>query len=103
MPTNGSIPLTHHLYTSVFLPKGWGALEWPMAGAFVLLVIINFFTATIRACVKGCCPSVIEEDIEIDEDIANYWASLDDNDRKWSLREEQNSRDACGMSILTDD
>ena len=42
-------------------------------------------------------------DVELDEEIDNYWASLDDGDRKWSLREEENARQGCGMSILTDD
>ena len=73
-----------------------------MAGAFLFLIFVNFFSATVRACIKGCCPAVIEDDINIDEDIANYWSSLDENDRKWSIKEEENSR-SLKMSVLTDD
>ena len=101
MDSKDSIPKTGHLFTSVFLPKGWEALEWPMAGAFVFLILVNFFSVSIRACFKCCCPE--DDDLEIDEDIANYWSSLDENDRKWSIREELNSRDALNLSILTDD
>ena len=72
-----------------------------MAGAFVAFIVWNFFSASIKACFKCCCPE--DEDLEIDEDIANYWSSLDENDRKWSIREELNSRDALNLSILTDD
>ena len=72
-----------------------------MAGAFVALFLWNFFSVSIKACFKCCCPD--DDDLEIDEDIANYWSSLDENDRKWSIREELNSRDALNLSILTDD
>ena len=102
MPSSDSIPKTDHLFTSVFLPQGWEGLEWPMAGAFVFLIIVNFFSVTITACIKSWCPAFIDNDINIDEDICNYWESLDENDRKWSLKEEENSR-VLKMSVLTDD
>ena len=38
----------------------------------------------------------------MDEDVDNYWAALDDDDRKWSIKEEENARQACGMQIMTD-
>ena len=41
-------------------------------------------------------------DIEIDESIDNYWRSLDDEDRKWSKREEENVRGNLQMKLLTD-
>ncbi len=44
------------------------------------------------------------EEIEVDEDIDNYWASLDLNDRNWSIQEEINSRKLLsGMKLLTDE
>jgi hypothetical protein len=35
----------------------------------------------------------------------NYWASLDDNDRNWTIKEEQNSRSLMkqGLRQLTDE
>ena len=47
-------------------------------------------------------PALAIGDIELDEDIDNYWASLDDEDRKWSQREEQNARTALNMPLLTE-
>ena len=41
-------------------------------------------------------------DIELDEDIDNYWAALDENDRKWAIREEENARNALNMPIMTE-
>lgn len=42
-------------------------------------------------------------DIQIDEDIDNYWAALDAGDRKWSAEEESYARRELGIKILTDD
>ena len=40
---------------------------------------------------------------DIDEGLDNYFKTLDDNDRNWSLTEESNARDILGMNILTDE
>jgi len=42
-------------------------------------------------------------DIELNESIDNYWASLDDDDRKWSIEEERNARSLLTSKILTDE
>ncbi|CDW86701.1 UNKNOWN [Stylonychia lemnae] len=39
-------------------------------------------------------------DLEIDEDLDNYFNTLDDHDRNWSIKEEEYSRSALGMEIL---
>lgn len=40
---------------------------------------------------------------DIDEDLDDYFQTLDDNDRNWSLKEEINAREILGMNILTDE
>lgn len=42
-------------------------------------------------------------DLQIDEDIDNFWASLDDEDRNWSKKEEEYSREELGFKVLTDE
>lgn len=43
-------------------------------------------------------------DLELDEDIDNYWESLDDHDILWSYQEEHNARDNLGgMKIVSDE
>ena len=103
--TASSIPKSNHLFQSVFEASGWEGLEWPMAGTFLFLLLLHFFGPAIGACMEKCCPVLAIGDIELDEEIDNYWASLDAEDRKWSIREEENARAACGMrhGILTDD
>lgn len=74
-----------------------------MAGSFFFLTLIYFFGEAINNCLQKCFPVLAIGDIEIDEEIDNYWSSLDDDDRKWSIREEENARAGCGFPILTDD
>jgi hypothetical protein len=60
------------------------------AGEFCVRLLTRFF------------PNLAIGDIEINEDIDDYWACLDAEDRKWSIREEENARDALKTKILTD-
>jgi hypothetical protein len=41
-------------------------------------------------------------DIEIDEDLDNYYTVLDDHDRNWSVKEEEYTREVLKMKILED-
>ena len=102
--TNGSsVPKSNHLFQSVFEESGWEGLEQPMGASFILLLLLFFLGGPIANCLQKCFPSLAIGDVEIDEEIDNYWASLDDEDRKWSIREEENARSAGSFSILTDD
>lgn len=47
-------------------------------------------------------PSWVIGDIEVDEDIDNYFAALDEHDRNWSIKEEQNNR-KLGVRVLTEE
>lgn len=76
-----------------------------MAGTFIFLFLLFFLGGPISDCLQKCFPSLIIGDVEIDEEIDNYWKALDEDDRKWSIMEEANTRRACsGMSkgMLTD-
>merc|ERR1712060_170942 len=57
----------------------------------------------VNDCLQKCFPTLAIGDVEIDEEIDNYWAALDDEDRKWSIREEENVRTAGSFPILTDE
>lgn len=68
----------------------------------ILLIILKVCGNWIGKKIEKMFPSFAIGDIELDEDIDNYWASLDDEDRKWSQREEQNSRNALNMPLLSE-
>lgn len=69
---------------------------------FLFLLFIFFFGSWMEACLGKCCPNLMIGDIELNEDIDNYWAALDDGDRKWSIKEEENARGLLTSKILTD-
>lgn len=39
--------------------------------------------------------------MDLDEDIDNYWASLDDKDRNWATKEDQYATQNLGLQLLT--
>lgn len=94
--------VTSHTMGSVFSGDGWNGIKWPFLVMFILLNIVWYLGEYIMECFQECFPSLKIGDVEINEDIDNYWASLDDEDRKWSLREEENARSALKTKILAD-
>lgn len=40
-------------------------------------------------------------DVELDENIDNYWASLDEKDREWTKKEDKYCTDKLGLQIMT--
>ena len=52
-------------------------------------------------CLTFCFPSLEIGDIELDEDIDNYWASLDDKDRNWAIKEDEYATKTLGLQLLT--
>jgi hypothetical protein len=52
---------------------------------------------------KKIFPLLKKSKIEIEENIPNYWTALDENDRRWTIEEEKNSRKLLSVvKILTD-
>jgi len=41
--------------------------------------------------------------LKVDEDLDNYFHTLDEHDRKWSIKEEENARSVLRMKILNDE
>ena len=89
---------------SVFTPAGWAAPAWPMLITLIVVVCIIFFGEYLMDLVSKIMPCFIIGNLVLDEGIDNYWKALDEEDREWSIKEEENSRkNLCGMKIMTDD
>ena len=71
--------------------------------AILLLVKLKVCGTWIDKKIESMFPSFAIGDIDLDEDIDNYWACLDEEDRKWSTKEEENARSELRMHILTDE
>lgn len=50
-----------------------------------------------------CCPKIKIAEIEVDQPIDSYFASCDDEDRAWTVCEEDNARDKLkNLKIMLD-
>ena len=79
------------------MPTEWlTAPAWPLLIMTLVFVFIKIFGKVISGVIARMFPSYKIGDIDVDEDIDNYWASLDKQDRKWSVKEEENNRGLCG-------
>jgi|Transcript_33533 hypothetical protein len=88
---------------SVFSGDGWEGIKWPLMATFIILNLVWYFGDWFQHQLYECFPNLRIGDIEINEDIDNYWAALDEEDRKWSTREEENIRENLGSKLLTDE
>lgn len=96
------VSITNHTYGTMFNSQGLGGFQWVLMIAFLVCLIVFFFGKCFEACIAKCFPSISIGDIELNESIDNYWAALDDGDREWSLKEEENARILLTSKILTD-
>jgi hypothetical protein len=85
---SSSVFESQHLWTSVFTPSGWSAPAWPMLVTFIcvfVFVVVGGPFKKLLDKMMSCCKI---GDVEIDEDLPEYWDALDDNDKNWSFKEE---------------
>jgi len=94
-------PLTDHTYASLFKEDGWNAPAWPLLVMSFIMIVQYFFGGYLGGLVVRCFPSFKIGDIELNEEIDTYWNSLDDNDRKWTIAEEEHFRSFNKMSFQT--
>lgn len=87
-----STPVTQHTIFDVFQSDGWTAPAWPLLLLFWILVAVYFIGPFIHPHLIKAMPQLTIGDIVVNEDIDNYFAALDEHDRNWSIKEEQNNR-----------
>lgn len=88
----------------IFRKQGWLAPAWPLLVMFGFMFVVWLFANAIRACIYKCNPSFKIGNIEVTQEIDTYFDSLNDDDRNWSIKEEENARNNLkGMKILTDE
>lgn len=91
-----------HTYDRVWTEgDGLKAPQWPLFALFLLLLFNEIFGSTIMKCLTFCFPSLEIGDVELDEDIDNYWASLDDKDRNWAMKEDEYATSTLGLQLFT--
>jgi hypothetical protein len=101
---SGDTPISNHGMGSVFVPQGWESPYWPLLFMSIFVLLINLFGGAFMRAIYACIPFFKIDKLQLDENIDNYWASLDEEDRNWTKKEEVNAREALGgTKILTDD
>jgi len=103
MTNSKATEITSHTIADVFHGVGWEGYCWPLLVTFIILNLINYFGAWLQGRFEECFVDLKIGNIDFNEDIDNYWATLDANDRKWSISEEKNVRETLGWKLLTDE
>lgn len=98
------IRITGHRYVSVFKAEGYVHQPgMPLLVMFWFMGIVTIFRNSIYNVFVRVFPKTRVGDFEIDEGLDNYFNTLDDHDRQWSIKEEENCRNVMNMKILNDE
>lgn len=93
-----------HTVMSVFNSEGWVAPAWPLLLAWIVVTTMNIFGDTLMTWIENLIPYLRVGDIDLKEDIGNFWSAISAEDRRWSIKEEEYTRENLhGMKIMTDD
>ena len=101
MVSTDDVVITSHTYGKIFTSASWEGYKWPLLMILAVLLVIFFAGKFFERAIAFCFPSMQIGDIELNEAIDNYWAALDDEDRKWSIKEEENARALLTSKLLT--
>lgn len=101
--TNASDPMyTGHvfswdmLYTNLMTPSGIHILFWEV------FVVIFLFSKVIEKFIFKIFPSM-DFSNHIEENVDNFFKSLDDEDRDWSIQEHKNAKNELGINLFDQD
>jgi len=88
----------------VFLSKGYvDQPGLPLIVSFWILLPLIFFRDRLYNFLARHFPRIKVGEFELDEDLENYFLTLDHHDRNWSIKEEEACRNVLRMPMLTDD
>jgi hypothetical protein len=101
---NSDTRITEHVMTDPFEKNGWASPDWPMLTIFWVIILFLFIGKYVLMCLEKICPSIKIANMEIDQPIDSYFASVDEQDREWTVKEEENSRENLqNLKILVDE
>ena len=88
---------TEHTIDRFFLGDCMTAPAWPLIVLFVLLLLNQIFGSKLIACLTSIFPNLEIGNIDLNEDIDNYWDSLDEKDRNWAVEENEYATTKLGI------
>lgn len=81
--------ITGHTIQSMFQGGIKEGPAWPLIILFVALLANLVFGSKLMKTLYTCFPNLEIGDVTLDEDIENYWVSLDEKDREWAIGEDK--------------
>lgn len=76
--------ITEHTIVNFFSGDFVSAPAWPLLILFVVLALNQILGSSIFKFLVRLWPDLEIGDVDLDENLDNYWASLDENDRDWT-------------------
>jgi hypothetical protein len=105
MKTNrNDVVKTGHYWGDVFSQDAYHAN--PAMPLLVMFWVFLFGTVFRNFIMNRLCrwfPSMQIGALEVDEGLDNYFKCIDDHDRNWSIKEEENAREQLKLKILDDE
>lgn len=93
-----------HLWTESFSLEAYNANPgMPLLIMFWVFLLGTIFRNYIYKHLANKWASLRVGEFEIDEDLDNYFKTLDDHDRNWSIQEEEYTREVMNMRLLQDE
>jgi len=84
------------LYTNIMTPSGIHILFWE------IFVFIFFFHKAVEKIIFKIFPNLDFQN-HIEENVDNFFKSLDDEDRDWSIKEHLNAKNELGINLFDQD
>jgi len=104
MTNSDDVYKTGHVFSEVFTTDAYSVSpSMPLLVLFWLFLFGTLFRNFFVKCISALFPVLKVGDLKIDEDLDNYFYCVDDNDRDWSIKEEENARNVLNMKILEDE
>lgn len=102
---DSDVRVTDHVWTEIFTARAYSLCpHLPLIVTFWIFLFGTIFRDHIYKVLAAILPSLIKVgDLEIDEDLDNYFNTLDDHDRNWSIKEEENAITTLGLKTLNDE
>lgn len=102
MDRASSIEDVEHGWLSVFTAAGWASPAWPLLVYGVWTIVVLLFGGIISKKVGEKFPALQIGDVKLDEEIPSYYDTLNYDDLKWSILEEEHYS-KYGLSILPEE
>lgn len=83
---------SQHVMGSIFHKEGWEAPAWPVLLMAFVGLLISLLHRPLNVLFNKLFPFWEIGDVDPNEEIGDYWESLDSNDLAWSYHEEKRFR-----------